>query len=92
MFKRTRNLKSGVRTLSVTVENGTTQLGVNLKPGKSPGTINRYNVHFKNGSSEPLIDCLDCGKVLDFLFKKEVAKMDTHIDAVLKGEGYFTEW
>ena len=78
--------------MSVTVENGTTQLGVNLKPGKSPGTINRYNVHFNNGSNEPLIDCLDCGKVLDMLFPKKIAEIDKHIDAILNREGYFTKW
>lgn len=93
MLKRARNLKSGVRTLSVTVPNGTTHLGVNLNEGAAPGIINKYNVEFKNGASEPLIDCLDCGKVLGLFFKKEIAKMDTHhIDPLLKWEGYFTKW
>ncbi len=92
MFKKARNLKSGVRTMSVTVENGTTRLGVNLKKGKSPGKINNYNVEFNNGTSEPLVDCLDCGKVLGLFFGKKIAEMDTHIDAILNREGYFTEW
>ncbi len=93
MFKRAKNLVSGVRTLSVTVPNGTTHLGVNLKKGKSPGKINNYNVEFNNGTSEPLVDCLDCGKVLGLFFKKEIEKMDQqHIDPLLKWEGYFTKW
>ena len=92
MLKRTKNLVSGVRTMSVTVEGGTTKLGVNLEKGEAPGVVNRYNVEFKNGSSEPLIDCLDCSLVHRVIFRKEIKKMDEHIDAILEKKGYFTNW
>jgi len=92
MFKRMRDLASGIRTLSVTVDGGTTRLGVNLKDGAEIGVVNKYNVEFNNGSNEPILNCLDCNIVERVVLKKAIKKMDTHINALLEKKGYFTRW
>ncbi len=92
IIKQAKNLKSGVRTLSRTVEGGTTRLGVNVPKGADIGVVNPYNTEFNNGQHEPLLACLDYNTVLKTLFPRKIKEVDNHIDRLLKKDGYFTDW
>lgn len=92
MLQRIKNLKSGIRTLSVNYGEGTLRLGVNLKKGEDVGLVNRYNVEFNTRDNEPVLNCIDYGAGYRLLFPKKVAEVEQHINKLLDKEGYFTEW